>query len=285
MTHAITGAARLAGLIGWPVAHSLSPAIHNGWIASAGLDAAYVPMAVPPQRLGEAVAGLAALGFAGANVTIPHKEAVMPLCAALDPAARAIGAVNTLVRQGDGFEGHNTDAAGFRASLDREAPGWPRTRALVLGAGGAGLACTFALIAAGVPEILIANRDPARAEALCRHLARPGVTLRALPWADRAAALGDAALLVNATSLGMTGKPALDLALDRLMPGAVVADVVYVPLATPLVADARARGHRAIGGLGMLIEQARAAFALWFGIDPQDPPGLRAALERRLEAR
>jgi len=285
MTRTITGAARLAGLIGWPVAHSRSPAIHTAWIARLGLDAAYVPMAVPPDRLGDAVAGLRALGFQGVNVTIPHKQAVMPLCAHLSPAAAAIGAVKSLVRRGDGFEGHNTDSAGFRASLDREAPGWPRAAALVLGAGGAGLACTFALIEAGVPDITVTNRDPARAEAICRHLARPGLRLTPLPWEQRAAALADAALVVNATSLGMTGKPPLDLALEGLAPGAVVADVVYAPLATPLVAAARARGHRAVGGLGMLIEQARAAFAFWFGMEPDDPPGLRESLEQALEAR
>ena len=262
MVNALTGAARLAGVIGWPVHHSRSPRLHGHWLARHGIDGAYVPMAVEPAALATAVRGLQAAGFAGLNVTLPHKQAVMALCDRLDPSAARAGAVNTLVFGPAGIVGCNTDGAGFLANLVAHgaAPSGP---ALLLGAGGAARAIAAALLEAGV-AVSITNRSPARAEALA--VALPGV--RVLPWASRAAALADHALLVNTTQLGMDGQPPLELPLDAASPGLVVADIVYAPLVTPLLADAAARGLPVVGGIGMLLHQAVPGFAAWFGVTP-----------------
>lgn len=266
----ITGKARLAGVIGWPVGHSRSPRLHNHWLAESGIDGAYVPLPVPPGGLAEALRGLVALGFRGANVTVPHKEEAFAIVDRRDAAAEAIGAVNTLVVQDDGtIEGRNTDAHGFFAHLTAAAPQWhAQMPAIVLGAGGAARAVLFALRAAGVPEIRVVNRTLARAEALAAAF---GPTIRPLPsWQEALSGLPGPALLVNTTSLGMTGQPPLEIQLDRLPADSIVYDLVYNPLRTDLIASAEARGLATVDGLGMLIHQARAGFAAWFGAEP--PP-------------
>ena len=258
----LTGRTRLAGVIGWPVSHSRSPRLHNHWLGRHGIDGAYVPLAVAPADLAAAVRGLRAAGFVGANVTVPHKEAVLALCDQVLPAGRRAGAVNTLVFGSDGITGTNTDGIGFIENLRAHGVDPAAGPALLLGAGGAARAIAAALLDLGVP-VTVANRSADRAAALAAAL--PG--LRVLPWAERAA-LGGQALLVNTTVLGMTGQDALDMPLDRAAPGLVVADIVYAPLVTPLLADAAARGLATVGGLGMLLHQAVAGFASWFGVTP-----------------
>lgn len=277
----------LAGVIGWPVAHSRSPLLHAHWIAEHGLRGAYVPLAVAPGRLDAALRGLPALGFAGCNVTIPHKVDTLRLVDHVEPLARRIGAVNTVVVSPDGaLEGRNTDAFGFVHSLREAQPGWRADTgpAVVLGAGGAARAIVAGLIDAGACEIRLLNRTLERAQELADAL-RPsagGCTLQVQPWAARHPALDGAALLVNTTSQGMHGQEPLDLQLDDLPPTAVVCDAVYVPLETPLLAAARARGNPVVDGLGMLLHQARPAFEAWFGVRPQVTPALRAKVEATL---
>jgi shikimate dehydrogenase len=259
----ITGNARLAGVIGWPVSHSRSPLLHNFWLARHGIDGAYVPLAVAPGDFVRVVAGLQLAGFAGANVTIPHKEAAFAICTRVDESARRAGAVNTLVFADGKVVGGNTDGAGFVANLHAAGIDPAAGPALLLGAGGAARAIAAALLAEGV-AVSVTNRSPARAEALAAAL--PG--LRVLDWARRDAALADQALVVNTTSLGMRGQPALELDLTAAPAELAVADVVYVPLMTPLLAAAQARGLRTAGGLGMLLHQAVPGFAAWFGVTP-----------------
>lgn len=278
----LTGRARLAGVMGWPVGHSRSPRLHGYWLERYGIDGAYVPLAVPPERFAEALRALPALGFAGANVTVPHKEAALAAVDAVEPEAHRIGAVNTIVVGPDGrLTGGNTDAFGFMAHLRATAPGWQAKAgpAAMIGAGGAARAVAYALAKAGVPEIRLVNRTATRAEALATALAGP-FTVRA--WADRAAALRDAVLLVNTTTQGMTGQPVLDLAPEGLASGAVVYDLVYVPLATPLIRAAQAKGLATVDGLGMLLHQARPGFKAWFGVDPEVDEGLRAFVAQGL---
>lgn len=267
----ITGAARLAGVMGWPVRHSRSPRLHGYWLAQHGVDGAYVPLAVEPAQFGAAVRGLLACGFRGANVTIPHKEAAFALCDDVADSARRAGAVNTLRFEDGRILGSNTDGYGFLESLAEQAPGFdPRSGpAVLLGAGGAARAIAAALLDAGCPRVTLVNRTRARAEALAAALGGPVAVAEAPP-------LSGAALLVNTTSLGMAGQPPLGIELSPLPPAAVVADIVYVPLETPLLAAARARGLRAVDGLGMLLHQARPGFAAWFGVAPQVDAGLRA---------
>lgn len=269
----ISGAARLAGVIGWPIAHSRSPRLHGHWLARLGIDGAYVPLAIPPARLEAAVRGLHAAGFRGLNVTLPHKEAAMRLCDTLDPTARRIGAVNTLVFREDGIEGRNTDAVGFVRSVEAAVGALPQGPALVLGAGGGARAVAAALLERGNP-VTVANRTPDRAAVLAAAL--PGVST--VPWADREAALAGAALLVNTTQLGMAGQPPLAMRLDAAGPDLVVADIVYTPLETPLLRDARARGLRAVTGIGMLLHQAVPGFAAWFGVTPTVDQALEDAV-------
>ncbi len=267
----------LAGLIGWPVAQSRSPAIHNYWMERYGLEGRYVLLPVAPGRLEAALRGLPALGFRGGNVTMPYKRAVMPLLDAVDATARRVGAVNTITVLADGtLLGTNTDAAGYLASLREAAPGWRGDAgpSVVLGAGGAARAVVAALIEAGAREIRVLNRTAAHAE----RLAELGGPVAVFDWANRADVLADAALLTNATSLGMTGKPALELSLGRLAPGALVSDLVYAPVETPLLAGARARGNPVVGGLGMLLHQAVPAFEAWFGVRPEVTPELHRAV-------
>jgi shikimate dehydrogenase len=274
----LTGEARKAGVIGWPVAHSRSPALHGYWLEQYRVDGAYVPIAVSPDNLAAALRALPLLGFAGCNLTIPHKEAALGLLDRVEPLAERIGAVNTVVVDGDGtLEGRNTDAFGFIENLREALPGWTARHgpAAVIGAGGAARAIVAALVEDGVPEIRLVNRTPARSAALADRL---GAVVRAIPWESRSAALRGARLLVNTTSQGMTGTAPLDLALDELPAEAVVNDIVYVPLETPLLAVARRRGNPVVDGLGMLLHQARPGFAAWFGIAPEVTPRLRAAI-------
>ena len=259
----ISGKAKLAGVIGWPVAHSRSPRLYNFWLARHGIDGAYVPLAVAPADFAAAVRGLRAAGFRGANVTIPHKEAAFAICDAVDETSQRAGAVNTLVFGPDGIAGSNTDGTGFIANLRAHGVDPAAGPALLLGAGGAARAIAAALLALGV-RVSIANRSPARAAALAQAL--PG--LHILAWEQRESALADHPLLVNTTSLGMHGAPKLQLDLARAPDTLAVADIVYVPLTTPLLADAAARGLHAVGGLGMLLHQAVPGFAAWFGVTP-----------------
>ena len=277
----------LAGVIGWPVAHSRSPLLHGHWIAEHGLRGAYVPLPVAPGRLEAALRGLGALGFAGCNITIPHKVEALRLVDRIEPLARRIGAVNTVVVAPDGtLEGRNTDAFGFVQSLCEGHAGWQAAAgpAVVLGAGGAARAVVAGLVDAGAREVRLLNRTPERAEELAAELAPADASCRleVLPWETRHEALGGAVLLVNTTSQGMHGQPALDLALGALPRSALVCDAVYVPLDTPLLAAARARGHPVVDGLGMLMHQARPAFEAWFGVRPQVTPALRERLEATL---
>lgn len=297
----ITGATRLVGLLGWPVAHSKSPAFQNAAFAALGLDWLYVPLPTPPVLLAEAVRGLAALGFVGANVTIPHKEAVCGLLDRLDPEAELSGAVNTIVVEGaperPRLVGHATDGTGFVASLREEIGSEPRgMTVLILGAGGAARGVAVALVRAGANQLLIANRTFSRAAALAQALsarlgpaaARPGpggaARIEPLPLEASvlAAHLPAVDLVVQATAVGMTGgpdphgMPPLDLA--RLPQHAVVADLVYVPAVTPLLAAAAGAGRRTLGGLGMLLHQGALALEHWTG-RTAPLPAMRAALE------
>jgi shikimate dehydrogenase len=273
----LSGKALKAGVMGWPVEHSRSPVLHGHWLEKYAVDGAYVPMAVKPENLAAALRALPILGFAGCNLTIPHKEAALAIVDRVDPVARRIGAVNTIVVAPDGsLEGRNTDGFGFLAALRAGAPGWtPRGPVTVLGAGGAARSILVALLDAGLAEIRLVNRTLPRATALASEL---GAAITALPWESRHDALAGAALLVNTTSQGMVGEAPLDLSLDRLATDAVVSDIVYVPLETPLLAAARRRGNRTVDGLGMLLHQARAGFAAWFGIEPEVTPALREAV-------
>jgi shikimate dehydrogenase len=271
----LTGAARLAGVMGWPVEHSLSPRLHGYWLEHHGIDGAYVPLAVRPEAFGRALKGLADLGFRGVNVTLPHKEAALAACHEVDELARRIGAVNTVTLAEDRLHGSNSNAFGFMENLRQGLPGWAPAAApaVVLGAGGAARAVAAALLDAGVPEVRLANRTAVRAEALAEALGGP---VAVVDWEHRAAALEGAGLLVNTTTLGMHGQAMLDIDLAHLPPEAPVTDIVYVPLETPLLAAARARGHPVVDGLGMLLHQARPGFEAWFGIRPEVTAELRA---------
>jgi shikimate dehydrogenase len=279
----LTGAAKLAGVMGWPVAHSRSPALHGYWLAEHGIDGAYVPMAVKPENLRRAVQTLPLLGFAGCNLTIPHKEEAMRIVDEYDSAAQRAGSINTIIVRADGrILGSSTDGYGFLAALRAALPAFTAAAgpAVVLGAGGAARAITAALLDDGAPEIRLVNRTPERAAKLAKTLGGP---VRGIAWEKRAQALEGASLLVNATSLGMEGQPPLDLPLDALPREAVVNDIVYVPLETALLARARNRGNPAVDGLGMLLHQARPGFEAWFGVKPEVTPALRAAVLATLQ--
>lgn len=266
----LSGSARIAGIIGWPVEHSRSPRLHGFWLRRHAIDGTYVPLPIRPEAFALAVRGLAAAGFAGANVTAPHKLAAFEICDTVEASARRAGAVNTLVFQDGRIIGRNTDGIGFIANLRAHRVDPAAGPALVLGAGGAARAVIAALQDTGV-AVTVANRTRARADALARDL--PG--LEVIDWHARSAALADHALLVNTTSLGMHGNPPLELDLDLAPAGLAVADIVYVPLETPLLAAARTRGLRPVEGLGMLLHQAVAGFAAWFGVTPAVDDELR----------
>lgn len=265
-----------AFVVGHPIAHSRSPLIHGHWLAEHGIAGSYARVAVAPDDFEAFFRRLQESGFAGGNVTIPHKEAAFALSHGLTPRARAIGAVNTLVVGPDGLiSGDNTDAPGFCAHLDQSlGDGWPERAgsALVLGAGGAARAIVVGLAERGLSRIVVANRTRARAETVAALA--PGIAT-AIAWDDTPHALPDTGLLVNTTSLGMAGHPPLDIDLDALPAHAAVADIVYVPLETPLLAAARARGLAAVDGLGMLLHQAVPGFEAWFGVRPIVTAALR----------
>jgi shikimate dehydrogenase len=272
--------ARAACLIGWPAAHSRSPLIHHYWLRTLGIEGGYNIEAVPPEGLAEFVLHLSAHGFVGANVTIPHKERALALSAP-DARARAVGAANTLWYDGGELRSTNTDIEGFLHNLDAAAPGWDAAgEALVLGAGGSSRAVVFGLIERGFRRVHLANRTIDRARALADQF---GASVHPVAWDAIGELLPDAGLLVNTTSLGMHGQPPLVIDVSRLPSQAVVADLVYVPLETALLAAARARGLRTADGLGMLLHQAVRGFELWFGRRPQVTPELRALVEADLK--
>ena len=271
----LSGHAKLAGVMGWPVAHSRSPRLHGFWLTQHDIDGAYLPLAVRPENLGLALKALPAMGFGGANLTVPHKTAALSLVDHVSEEAKRIGAINTVVVTADGkLAGSNTDAYGFLTHLQASAPDWKPGNgpAVLLGAGGAARAIAVALLDAGIGELRIVNRTSRHAEALAAAL---GPKAKAIEWQARDEALAGAALLVNSTTLGMQGQPALEIGLRRLPVNAVVNDIVYVPLETPLLAAARARGNPTVDGLGMLLHQAVPGFAAWFGVTPKVSPELR----------
>jgi shikimate dehydrogenase len=283
----ITGRTRLAGIMGWPVAHSRSPALHNFWLDEQGIDGAYLPLPVRPEQLEQALRALPVLGFRGCNLTIPHKQMALSIVDRVEPLARRIGAINTVIAAADGsLEGRNTDVFGFRESLRESAPDWDPAAgpAVVLGAGGAARAVVAALIEAGVGEIRLVNRTQARAERVVEDLEDRPRRITTHPWSARGAALENAGLLVNTTSLGMTGEPELAIDLARLPCYAIVVDIVYVPLETGLLAAARQRGHQGVDGLGMLLHQGRPGFEAWFGAPARVTRELRAAVVTTLTA-
>jgi shikimate dehydrogenase len=271
-----------ACVIGWPVKHSRSPLIHNYWIKQHGIAGEYRREEVAPDRLADFLARMAALGYLGCNVTLPHKEAVLALTEP-DNRARAIGAANTLWLDGNHLRSTNTDVEGFLGGLDAAAPGWDNgmEKAVVLGAGGAAAAVTFGLVERGVERIRVVNRTYERAEALAKRF---GSRVKPARWEEMTGLFSGTQLLINTTSLGMEGQPSLPCNLKPLPDSAVVADIVYVPLETPLLAAAKARGLRVTDGLSMLLHQAVRGFSLWFGVVPEVTPELRALVEADLRA-
>ncbi|HQT78344.1 MAG: shikimate dehydrogenase [Rhodospirillales bacterium 20-64-7] len=266
----LSGKARLAGITGWPVSHSRSPRLHGFWLDRHGIDGAYVPLPIQPGTFPDAIKGLMLAGFAGANVTLPHKEAAFAVCDTVDDSARRAGAVNTLVFRDGRITGSNTDGWGFLQNLRAAGTDPAAGPALLLGAGGSARAVAAVLLELGIP-VRIANRTRDRAEAMAREL--PGLAV--IDWHTRDDAVADAALLVNTTSLGMAGQPPLTIDLSRASAGLTVTDIVYVPLETPLLAQARAHGLRCVDGLGMLLHQAIPGFEAWFGVRPVVDDALR----------
>jgi len=273
-----------AGIAGWPVAHSRSPLIHGAWLAGFGIDGSYERLPVPPEEAEVFFSTLGERGLAGCNVTVPLKEIAFRAAAEADPVARALGAANTLWLEDGVLHAANTDVFGFLANLDQRAPGWDADpgAALVLGAGGAARGIVYALAARGFAPITIANRTRARAEEVARL---DPARVRVADWMELPARLVEAGLLVNTTSLGMAGQPPLALDLAPLPGTALVTDIVYVPLVTPLLAAAAARGLRTVDGLGMLLHQAVPGFERWFGRRPAVTEALRARVIADIEGR
>jgi shikimate dehydrogenase len=268
-----------ACLIGWPAAHSRSPLIHHYWLRTLGIEGGYVIEAVPPDEFQDFVFRLSHRGFVGANVTIPHKERALALSTP-DDRARAVGAANTLWFQDGELRSTNTDVEGFISNLDASTPGWDQaTDALVLGAGGSARAVVFGLVERGIKRVHLVNRTLERARALADQF---GPSVHPAAWDAIADLLPGAGLLVNTTSLGMHGQPALEIGVNLLPQRSVVADLVYVPLETPLLRAARARELKTADGLGMLLHQAVRGFELWFGQRPQVTSELRALVEADL---
>ncbi|MEQ1889053.1 MAG: shikimate dehydrogenase [Alphaproteobacteria bacterium] len=271
-----------AGITGWPVSHSRSPILHGYWLRKYAIAGTYERIPIAPENFAPEFRALAGKGFAGANVTIPHKQAAMSLCDELDPIARRLRAVNTVVIKDGRFYGSNTDGFGFMENLRVNAPGWnPESgAAVIIGAGGAARAVIAALCDAGVKKIHLFNRTRARAEQVAAELGGPIVTG---DWTGLETALADCGLLVNCSSLGMRGQPELLLSLQHLAPAALVCDLVYTPLQTPLLAAAAGRGNPTVDGLGMLLHQARPGFAAWFGRMPDVDETLRNLLLADIE--
>ena len=271
-----------ACLIGWPAAHSRSPLIHKYWLKSFGIDGDYRIEAVEPAAFADFIGRLAARGYKGANVTIPHKEQALVLSSP-DARARAVGAANTLYFNGGTLHSTNTDVEGFIGNLDASAPGWDAAEdVLVLGAGGSSRAVIFGLIERGIKRVHLANRTASRTQLLADQF---GAQVQPLAWDAVNDVLPRIGLLVNTTSLGMKGQPSLDVDVSALPSGATVADLVYVPLETGLLKAAKARGLKTADGLGMLLHQAVRGFELWFGKRPAVTPELRALVEADLAAK
>lgn len=268
----------LAGVIGSPIAHSRSPALHGYWLKRYGIKGHYIPMDIAQADLAEALRFLPKIGFVGLNVTIPHKESVLQIADIVTDRAALIGAANTLIFRKDGkIHADNTDGSGFIANLRQEAPHWVPSLgpAAVLGAGGAARAVVAALIEVGVPEIRIANRTRARADALRTDF---GAKVVVYDWVQAGNMLEDCMTVVNTTALGMTGKPELRVPLDGLNPRALVNDLVYSPLQTQLLQNAAQAGCTVVDGLGMLLHQAAPGFERWFGHRPEVDAETRAAV-------
>ena len=272
----------LAGVMGWPVTHSRSPLMHNFWFRQHELAGTYLPLSIQPEGLAAALRALNPLGFAGCNLTIPHKQQAMTTVDEVDTVARRIGAISCVVVRPDGsLAGTNNDWFGFIHNLKQEQPGWRADAGpvVVLGAGGGSRAVCYGLMQEGAREIRLVNRTFARAKGLADEFGGP---LKALPWDERHDALAGAAMVVNATNQGMVGQPALDLRLDRLSKTALAADIIYIPLETPFLAAARQRGNRTANGLGMLLHQGRPAWKMWFGIEPVVTAELRLIMEKSI---
>ncbi len=267
-----------AGVCGWPVAHSRSPMIHGYWLRTLGIEGGYERVAVRPDEFPAFAASIGVGRLVGANVTVPHKEAAFAACDRLAADAEGSGAVNTLWREDGALCGDNTDVLGFLANLDAGAPDWRRATgtAVVLGAGGAARAIVHALLSRGLERVAIVNRTAARAEAFAARFGRRTI---AASWRDLPQCLERADLLVNATTLGMAGQGALTIDLEPMKTTAVVTDIVYIPLATPLIEAGRRHGLRTVEGLGMLLHQAAPGFERWFGVRPMVTPELRALVE------
>jgi shikimate dehydrogenase len=272
----------LAGVMGWPVMHSRSPKLHNHWFAEHGIAGSYVPLAIEPGRLEAALRALVPLGFAGCNLTIPHKEAAIAIVDEVHPTAKAIGATSCItVRENGSLVATNNDGFGFIQSVMEYAPDWRADAGpvVVIGAGGGSRAVVYSLAEQGAREIRVCNRTFGRAKALQGDFGGP---VTAVPWEETRAALADAAMVVNTTSQGMVGQPPLEVSLAGLPQRALVCDIIYIPKETPLLAEARRRGNRTLNGLGMLLHQARPAWKSWFGIDTKVTPELRALIEATL---
>jgi len=280
----MTAASKRAFVVGWPISHSRSPLIHGHWIKKYNIDAKYEIAAVAPEDIGKFFDTIRAGEWCGGNVTIPHKHAALDLADSCDAAAQAIGAANTIVRDGRHLHARNTDAAGFIANLDALAPAWRNAAGpcVVLGAGGAASAIIWAILEAGVERVVLVNRTKSRADDLAARLGRG---IQVIEWRQRHAALQGAGLLVNTTASGMTGMDPLDLDLDMLPQNATVCDIVYTPLVTPLLAAASARGNPTVDGLGMLLHQAVPGFAAWFGVTPEVTPALTELVIADIENR
>ncbi|WP_417449122.1 shikimate dehydrogenase [Kordiimonas sp.] len=268
-----------AAVIGWPVAHSLSPVIHNHWMQVHGIEGEYEKITVEPENLASAVEDMKTKGFSGFNVTVPHKEAIIPYLDKLAPLARLMGAVNTVKIDVDGTTtGFNTDGIGLLANLEKSLPSWPRDRpALVVGAGGAARAAALGLLNENLPFVVITNRTRKKAEAIAQDIGRGRMVV--VDWEERNDVALTAGLIVNTTTLGMHGNDALELDISKCARDTVVYDIVYQPLITPLLAEAEKLGLRTVTGLGMLVYQAAAAFKVWFDIMPEYDAALRARLE------
>ncbi len=284
-----TLATKRAAVLGWPIKHSRSPLIHGSWIAEHKLDASYEPLAVDPATAKQWFNGFAEHGLVGANVTIPHKESALAACKHIAPHAARLGAVNTLWLEDGALHGTSTDGEGFMANLADQAADWSKhpkaNTALILGAGGAARAIIDALLVDGVERIILLNRTLLRAEGLASHFTTHFGAGRVVPGtlADFEALAPSAGLLVNTTALGMEGQSPLDLPLPALPDGATVSDIVYTPLETQLLHEARQRSHPAVDGLGMLLHQAVPGFEKWFGVRPTVTPELRALIVSDLE--
>ena len=272
----------MAGVMGWPVMHSLSPLMHNHWMAQEGLAGTYVPLAIKPGEIGPALRALHPLGFAGCNLTIPHKQDAMAIVDEVDDVAKKIGAISCVVVRDDGsLFGTNNDWLGFLGNLKEAYPDWRADAGpvAVIGAGGGGRAVCHALLHEGAPEIRLINRTQARAEAVAAAFGGP---IQVLPWDRRHDALNGVTTAINVTSQGMAGEPALDIRLDELSKSALAADIIYTPLETPFLAAARARGNPTLNGLGMLLHQGPPAWKRWFGIEPVVTADLRRKMEDSL---